>query len=244
MVNRDNFSISFGGETLFGVVSTETHGATALVASHPISGSAPVTDNFVPQENTLSVSIIVSDFPISFKVPDKSSTLIKVPKISTGKQSVEFTPATPPFTALDPTRLLDLFGGGPITAEVPINVPGEVQMQVPMVGYAKDYQAAALDFFRRLYESRGRCSIVTGICVYPNMMVTDYQVGRAKENGFATLNFNAKEYFVASSKVALVPKVKAKGAAKKKTSDAEQKKVEQTDDRSLLLRALEGLGAL
>lgn len=244
MVNRDPFSISFGGETLFGLVSTEAHGATALVASHPISGSAPVTDNFIPQESTLSVSVIISDFPISFKSPDRSNISINVPNISTGKRSVEFTPATPPFTTLDPTRLLDLFGGGPITAEIPVNAPGEISMQVPVVGYEKDYQAAALDFMQRLFAARGRCSIVTGIRTYPNMMVTDYRVGRAKENGFATLDFSAKEYFVASSKVALVPKVKAKGAAKKKTSDAEQKKVEQTDERSLLLRSLEGLGAL
>jgi hypothetical protein len=239
MIQRDSFAINFGEETLVGLVVSESHGGSAMVATHPVSGAAEVTDHYRRQPETLSLSVIICDYPIAFVSPEKTTVSGDFRTGKTQKKTVNFS--TSPKVSAPSTDLFSavgnmLSGGEPTSFDTIDTAAKDDSKSFEGTGYGgRDFQREALEFLKRIQDAGGACQVVTGICTYDSVRLLDYRVGKAKENSYATLDVNFKVSIVANTKTIQIPRVKALGAAAKKDSQAKKEEA-KVDTRSLVLR--------
>lgn len=245
MINRDSFAVNFGAETLVGLVMTESHGGSSMVAEHPISSGAPVTDHYRKNVPTYSAQILICDFPIAFFAPLIEQTSISISARKTKMENVPLDVKSAGGIPVDPLGAAfsaiksAVLGGDPTNIDLPSSSEVKENINATGIGYGgRDFQKEAFDFLERLQDSGGACQVVTPLKTYDRMMLSQFTIGKAKENSYAIIDLNFKGFLLANTKTILVPKVKSPSAAVKKSGQNAAAANANTDQRSSLLRIM------
>ena len=209
MIKRDAFAINFSGGAVAGLVLQERHQRDNQVTEHPVDVGAPVTDHVRAAPNTLTLSILFSETPVTYGTDGTGWAEVSLPV-----EPLAPTPVFSPGTALAAgvsqgiAALAGAFGASP--------KPGPSVRVLDWQGV--DFLREAWNALTAIRDGAELVQVVTGTVTYDGVVLQSFSWARSSESLTATAELVFREVRKASTRTVALPKVKSPAAAPKKVA--------------------------